>query len=78
MNASKLICRAAGYLAVCLLVTACEKKFNPTDGAAPPANVSETSNTGLVTVEKPEQFSVVTADQREAPAQSGCDGICHS
>ena len=74
MDASKFICRAAGYLAVCVLLTACEKKFNPADGAAPPANVTETSNTGLVTVEKPEQFSLITANRIEAPAQLNVTG----
>jgi cobalt-zinc-cadmium efflux system membrane fusion protein len=68
MRTSKRFFNAAGYLAVCLLPVACEKKFNPADGAAPPANVTETSNTGLVTVEKPEQFSLITANRLDAPA----------
>jgi hypothetical protein len=51
MRTSKRFFTTAAYLAVCLLPVACEKKFNPADGAAPPPNVSETSNTGLVTVE---------------------------
>jgi cobalt-zinc-cadmium efflux system membrane fusion protein len=55
-------------------VAACEKKFNPADGAAPSAPVTETSNTGLVTVEKPEQFSLVTATRMEAHAQLNVTG----
>src|SRR5580658_1234501 len=74
MRTSKRFFTAAGYLAVCLLPVACEKKFNPADGAAPPANVTETSNTGLVTVEKPEQFSLITADRMDAPAQLNVTG----
>jgi membrane fusion protein, heavy metal efflux system len=74
MNASKSVCGAAGCLAVCLLLTACEKKFDPAAGAAPPPNVNETSNTGLVTVEKPEQFSVITADRVDAPARLNVTG----
>lgn len=61
-------------LMLCSLLAACEKKFNPTDGAAPPVPVTETSNTGLVTVEKPEQFSLVTATQMEAHAQLDVTG----
>jgi membrane fusion protein, heavy metal efflux system len=74
MRTSKRFFTTAAYLAVCLLPVACEKKFNPADGAAPPPNVTETSNTGLVTVEKPEQFSLVTADRVEAPAQLNVTG----
>jgi membrane fusion protein, heavy metal efflux system len=68
MDASKFICRAAGYLAVCLLLTACEKKFNPADGVVPAAPVDESTNTSIVTVEKPEQFSVVDANKMQTPA----------
>jgi cobalt-zinc-cadmium efflux system membrane fusion protein len=74
MNASKFICRAAGYLAVCLLLTACEKKFNAADGESPASQVIDRSNTGLVTVENAEQFSVVTAHSIEAPAQLNVTG----
>jgi membrane fusion protein, heavy metal efflux system len=74
MNASKSVCGAAASLAICLLLTACEKKFDPASGAAPPPNVNETSNTGLVTVDKPEQFSVITANRVDAPAQLNVTG----
>jgi cobalt-zinc-cadmium efflux system membrane fusion protein len=74
MNASRFICRAAAYFAVCFLLTACEKKFNPADGTAPQANVTETSNTGIVTVDKPEQFTLVTANRMEAAAQLNVTG----
>jgi membrane fusion protein, heavy metal efflux system len=71
---NKAAFRTIGCLTLCLSLTACEKKFNPADGAAPPANVTETSNTGVVTVEKPEQFSLVTANRMEAPAQLNVTG----
>ena len=61
-------------LILCGLLAACEKKFNPADGAAPQAPVTETSNTGLVTVEKPEQSSLVTATRIEAHAQPNVTG----
>ncbi len=61
-------------LILCGLLAACEKKFNPADGAAPQAPVTETSNTGLVTVEKPEQSSLVTATRIEAHAQLNVTG----
>jgi cobalt-zinc-cadmium efflux system membrane fusion protein len=61
-------------LTLCLSLTACEKKFNPSDGAAPSAQVIDTSNTALVTVEKPAQFSLVTANRMEAPAQLNVTG----
>jgi hypothetical protein len=74
MRTSKRFFTTAGYLAVCFLPVACEKKFNPADGAAPPPNVSETSNTGVVNVEKPERFSLVTAKRIDAPAQLNVTG----
>jgi membrane fusion protein, heavy metal efflux system len=74
MKKSELFRRTVSCCAICLLLTACEKKFNPADGAAPPAQVSEASNTGLVTVERPEQFSLVAAGQIEAPAQLNVTG----
>ena len=74
MRTSKCFLKTAAYLALCLLPIACAKKFNPADGAAPPANVDETNNTGVVTVEKPEQFSLVRANGIEAPAQLNVTG----
>jgi membrane fusion protein, heavy metal efflux system len=66
--------RSIGCLTVCLFLAACGKKFNPAAGAVPPVQVTETSNTGLVTVEKPEKFSLVTAEQMDAPAQLNVTG----
>jgi membrane fusion protein, heavy metal efflux system len=71
---NKSALQAIVCLTLCLSLTACEKKFNPADGAAPPAQVIDTSNTALVTVEKPEQFSLVSANRMEAPAQLNVTG----
>ena len=57
----KSILKFAGGLALCLAISACSKKFDPVTGAAPPPQVVATSNTGLVTVAKPERFSLVPA-----------------
>jgi membrane fusion protein, heavy metal efflux system len=74
MGTNKRFLRAFGYLAVCLLPLACEKKFNPADGAAPQPAVEEINNNGMVTVEKPEQFTLVTANRMEAPSQLNVTG----
>jgi membrane fusion protein, heavy metal efflux system len=74
MNASKFICGAAAHLTVCLLLTACEKKFDPANGVVPASPVEESTNGSIVTVDKPEQFSMVAATQLEAPAQLNVTG----
>ncbi len=71
---NNLFFRTIGCLIVCLSLTACEKKFDPAAGSAPPADVTETSNMGLVTVEKPDQFSLVRANRVEAPARLNVTG----
>jgi membrane fusion protein, heavy metal efflux system len=47
---------------------------NPASEAPPPAQVVETGNAALVTVAKPEQFSLVSADRVEAHAQLNVTG----
>jgi membrane fusion protein, heavy metal efflux system len=74
MNASKFICGAAAYLAVCVLVTACEKKFDPANGVVPASPVEKSTNGSIVAVDKPEQFKVVAANQMDAPAQLNVTG----
>jgi len=66
--------RALGCLVVCLMLSACEKKFDPSSGTAPPPNVFEQNNAGVVTVEKPDQFSLVAAQRLDAPAQLNVTG----
>ncbi len=59
--------KSAVCLAACLSLTACEKKFNPADGAASQPQVIETSNAALVTVDHPERFTLTSAESYEAP-----------
>jgi cobalt-zinc-cadmium efflux system membrane fusion protein len=66
---SKSILKSVCCLAVCMSLAACEKKFNPTDGAPPPAQALPTGDMSLVTVDKPDQFPLVRADQIEAPTE---------
>ncbi len=61
-------------LAACLAFVGCEKKFDPADGAPPNPQVVPSGNMGLVTVDRPEQFSLVAAEQMEAHAQLNVTG----
>jgi membrane fusion protein, heavy metal efflux system len=62
------IVKSAGCLAVCLSLLACEKKFNPADGApTQQPEVLDAGNAALVTVDHPEQFPVAPADRIEVP-----------
>ena len=56
-------------LAACISLVACEKKFNSADGTPPPAQSIQTGDMSLVTVDKPEQFPLINADQVQAPAE---------
>jgi cobalt-zinc-cadmium efflux system membrane fusion protein len=69
--------RAIGYLIVCLSLTACEKKFNPADGAPPSAQMVPTGDMSLVTVDKPDQFPVVAAERIDAPAELQVTGAVY-
>jgi len=60
---------SAGCLTLCLLLSACEKKFNPADGAPPASTVVPTGDMSQVTVDKPGLFPLVAAEQVEAPAE---------
>ena len=66
---SKYVLRSFCCLAVCFSLAACEKKFNPSDGAPPAAQAVQTGDMSLVTVDKPEQFPLILADQIEAPVE---------
>ena len=61
-------------VAVCLTLTACQKKFNPADGAPPQTQVVPAGDMSLVTVDKPDQFPVVAADKVEASAELNVTG----
>ena len=57
----------------CLLVFAftigCKEKFQPSDGAPPSPQVAQTGDMSLVSVDKPDQFPLVEAEQRQASAE---------
>ena len=73
MNTRKIL-QSAACLTACLMLVACGKKFDPADGAAPPAQVIESGNGDVVTVGNPEQFTLVMADQVEAAARLNVTG----
>jgi cobalt-zinc-cadmium efflux system membrane fusion protein len=56
-------------LTACLSVVGCEKKFNPADGAPQTSKPKEVGDMSLVTVDKPDQFPLVSAEGIEAPAE---------
>jgi len=64
---SKISWKPVCALAICLLLAACEKKFNPADGTASPAQVVSESDGGLVSVENPQRFRLIAAGQILAP-----------
>jgi cobalt-zinc-cadmium efflux system membrane fusion protein len=66
---SKFFFEGSLCLIVCLSLTACEKKFNPSDGAPQSPQTVQTGDMSLVTVNKPDLFPLVKADQVEAPAE---------
>lgn len=61
-------------LAACVCLAACEKKVAPDEGAASGAQVVETSHSGIVSVEKPERFSLVAAGRVDAPEKLSVTG----
>lgn len=67
MNKSFL--KSSLCLIVCFSLTACEKKFNPADGAPQSPQTVEIGDMSLVTVNKPDLFPLIKADQVEAPAE---------
>ena len=66
--------KTACCLAACLALAGCGKKFNPASGAASPAQVVETGNAGLVTVDNPEQFPLVAAGRIDEPDKLNVTG----
>ena len=66
--------RAVCCLTIFLALTGCGKKFNPASGAASPAQVVETGNAGLVTVDNPDQYPLVAAGQIDEPEKLNVTG----
>ncbi len=59
--------RSACFLAAGLALAACKKNFDPASGTASPAQVVETGNAGLVTVDHPDQYPTVAASRVDEP-----------
>jgi cobalt-zinc-cadmium efflux system membrane fusion protein len=66
---SKSIFITVGCLAALASVSACKKELAATDGAPPTPQVVQTGDMSLVSVDKPDQFPLVAAEQREAAAE---------
>jgi cobalt-zinc-cadmium efflux system membrane fusion protein len=69
MTSSRSVIKFVACLAVCLSTVACEKKFNPADGVPQSSKPKEVGDMSLVTVDKPDQFPLVSAEGIEAPAE---------
>ncbi len=62
-------------LTVCLFLSGCGKKFNPSSGAPPTEQqVIETGDASLITVNKPDQLPLVAASQMNAPVELNVTG----
>jgi cobalt-zinc-cadmium efflux system membrane fusion protein len=57
-----------------LAVTACKSKQEKGDGAPPASNVVTTGDMSLVSVDKPDQFPLVSAEAYDAPAELDVTG----
>jgi membrane fusion protein, heavy metal efflux system len=57
--------QSACFLAAFLALAGCKKNFDPSTGAASPAQVVETGNADQVTVDHPEQYPTVAASRIE-------------
>src|ERR1700761_8584402 len=71
---NKLSFRLIGCFAACLSLTACEKKFDPAAGAPPAAQSTTAGDVSLVTVDKPDQFPLVQAEQIDVPTRLDVTG----
>ncbi len=75
MTNTKSAVNLAACVALCLSLTACEKKkFNPADGTPKATQPTETGDMSLVTVDKPDLFPLVAASQMEAPSELNVTG----
>jgi membrane fusion protein, heavy metal efflux system len=70
----KSVWMVCSWLGACLLVAACDKKFNPADGLPPVSQVEQTGDMSLVTVDKPDQYPLIAADRVDAAAQLNVTG----
>jgi membrane fusion protein, heavy metal efflux system len=66
--------RSACFLAASLALAGCKKNFDPASGTASPAQVVETGDAGLVTVDHPDQYPTVAASRVDEPDQLDVTG----
>ncbi len=66
--------KIACCLGVCVVFAGCGKKFDPASGAVSQAQVVETGNAALVSVEKPEQYPLATAGRVDVPDRLNVTG----
>ena len=71
---NRSILRVLGCLAACLSLTACGKQFDPAAGAPPAAQSTTIGDMSLVTVDKPDQFPLVQAEQIDVPTRLDVTG----
>ena len=74
MIRTRTVSTLVACLATCLSMVACEKKFNPVDGAPQSSKPKEVGDMSLVTVEKPDLFPLASAEEIEAPAELSVTG----
>jgi membrane fusion protein, heavy metal efflux system len=73
MTNSSLL-KAAFYLAGCLVLVGCGKKFNPSSGEVQQAQVTPTGDAALVSVGDSSQFPLVAAGRFDAPSKLDVTG----
>ena len=66
---SRSMVTAVSCLTALALMTGCNKQSNPADGLPPSAQIVETGNLNLVTVDKPEQFPLAVAERVDVADQ---------
>src|ERR1700678_4530429 len=66
---NRSILRVLGCVVACLSLTACGKQFDPAAGAPPAAQSTAVGDMSLVTVDKPDQFPLVQAEQIDVPTR---------
>jgi cobalt-zinc-cadmium efflux system membrane fusion protein len=69
MTGSRSLVKFVACLAACLSMVACDKKFNPADGAPQSSKPKEVGDMSLVTVDRPDQFPLVPAEAFEAATE---------
>jgi cobalt-zinc-cadmium efflux system membrane fusion protein len=71
---NRSLCIAAVSVAALSCLTACKKDSSPADGAPPTPQVITTGDMSLVSVDKPDQFPLVAAEQVEGASELNVTG----